>query len=88
MTGQWRVFVGDWSDGEPPHEWVHLDERGLTWETARHLIRQRLQRHADGDDPYVAEQAASDLTALDALPPGTPWQTNVDGYDHVLAPDR
>lgn len=84
--GQWRAFVGDWSDGEPPHDWVHFDESGLSWEEAQAAIRARLEGFRTDDCSYCRGTAEEGLAKLDQVPAGEPFEWDVDGDDFVVAP--
>lgn len=88
MTDHWRAFVGDWDDGDGQHNWTHLDNQGLTWEAARALIRERLDRFRDDDCEPCRVDAAEGVAKLATLPAGDPFEWNVEGDDYVVAPDR
>lgn len=85
-TSGWRAFVGDWTDGAGEPDWVFLDKRGLTWEDARDVIRERLNGFRFDDCSHCQRAAAHGAATLDALAAGEPFECNVDGYDYVIAP--
>lgn len=83
--GQWRAFVGDWSDGEGTHDWVCLDKRDLSWESARDAIRARLDGFGQDSCPFCERDAERGVAKLDALPAGEPFAWEVEGTDYVIA---
>lgn len=76
----WRVFVGDWADGDR----IYLDDKYDAYEHAREALAETLLVFVDDDCPDCRYYGNEALDRLRRSPAGSEFAATVDGDDYVL----
>lgn len=86
--GEWRAFYGNWDDG--PGDWTIIDVRGITWQLARDVIADLLDRLKTKhyQCPHCTVDTKDGQAKLAATEPGTTYEHNVEGDDLVIVRDQ
>jgi hypothetical protein len=86
MTSKtYRAFIGQWAeDGQ--YDYVKLDIRELTWETAREKLVEELSKSLTDSEPWRSEAEAA-IKRIQSVSEGSDIDDDFDGDDYVVVQD-
>lgn len=81
----WHVFIGDgdYAEDDPVPDWIWLSAKTPSWETAKAIMEERLERYGPDSCPHCREHAQEELVSLRASD-GPEWTGFVEGDDYVI----